>query len=64
MELSYLGALPLGGNNSRPAVTGSARAADGYVFYRPVMTMMVVGHTVERDPWGKVTSWQLDLEEV
>lgn len=63
-ELSYQGALPLAGNNSRPAVTGSAREANGFVFYRPILTMLVTGHSVEHDEWGAITSWSIDLEEV
>ena len=63
-ELSYAGSLPLAGNNSRTAVTGSAREANGFVFYRPVLTMLVVGHSVEHDEWGAVTGWSLELEEV
>lgn len=62
-ELSYQGSLPLAGND-RPAVVGSAREEAGFVFYRPILTMMVIGFTVEHDQWGKVTSWQMDLEEV
>jgi hypothetical protein len=63
-ELCYAGSLPLAGNNSRPAVTGSAREANGFVFYRPVLTMIVFDHSVEHDEWGAVTSWSLELEEV
>lgn len=63
-ELCYQGALPLAGNNTRPAVADSAREANGFVFYRPVLTMMVLGVSMEHDEWGRVTSWQISLEEV
>lgn len=48
----------------RPAVAGSIRYAGGFVFYRPVLTMLVIGFSVERDEWGAAISWSLQLEEV
>lgn len=49
---------------ARPAVPGSIRHADGFTFYRPRLTMMVTGFNVNRNEWGAVTDWTLNLEEV
>lgn len=62
VELAYAGSLPMT-LNTRPAVSGSPRESGGFVFYRPSLTMQVTGFSQERDEWGGVTSWQLDLEE-
>ncbi len=48
----------------RPIVPGSQRDADGFTFYRPRLSMMIVGFTVTKDEWGATVSWQLQLEEV
>ncbi len=49
----------------RTAVPGSTRSADGFVFYRPRLSMRVVSYTKgTRDGWGgKGVAWQLVLEE-
>jgi hypothetical protein len=49
---------------SRTAVEGSIRYEDGFVFYRPVLSMMVKDYSVELDEWQAVVSWNIDLEEV
>lgn len=49
---------------ARSVVSGSSRSADGFTFYRPQLTMMVVGFSVERDEWGAAVGWALELEEV
>lgn len=68
VELCVAGALPPvpadWNGNSRPIVAGSLRERDGFIFYRPSLTMRVMGYSVERDEWGGVTSWSMDLEEV
>lgn len=48
----------------RPVVPGSARTADGFTFYRPRLTMRIRRFNVNRDEWGAVTSWTMQLEEV
>jgi hypothetical protein len=67
-ELSVAGTLPTPHSswtgNARPIVPGSLRERDGFIFYRPRLTMMVVGHSVEKDEFGAVVTWSLDLEEV
>lgn len=48
---------------SRPAVPGSIRYADGFVFYRPRLSMRVTEWEIERDEWGAAVDWTLTLEE-
>lgn len=59
-ELSY----PTGGSASRPVVSGSSRTENGFVFYRPQLTMQVIGYSTSRDEYGAITNWSLELEEV
>lgn len=48
----------------RESVPGSVREENGFVFYRPRLTMMVVGMEMETDEWGQVVAWSMSLEEV
>lgn len=59
-ELSYLTA---GGSPAKTVVSGSSRTADGFTFYRPRLVMMVMNFNVNRDEWGAVVNWRIDLEE-
>jgi hypothetical protein len=62
-ELSY--ADTTDGSPSRPlADTSAERTDEGYVFFRPQLTMMVTGYKVDNDEWGHDIGWTLDLEEV
>lgn len=61
-ELAYEDAS--GASGDRTAVSGSTRTVDGFVFYRPVLSMMVTGFSVQTDEWGADVSWRMDLEEV
>lgn len=58
-ELAYKAA----GSPSRPVVPGSSRTADGFVFYRPQLSMIVVGKSQETDEYGAEVSWTMELEE-
>ncbi|HEY7245180.1 MAG TPA: hypothetical protein VH678_15015 [Xanthobacteraceae bacterium] len=50
---------------SRPSVYQSERVDQyPYIFYRPQLSMMVTGFSIERDEWGAQVSWTLNLEEV
>ena len=60
-ELSY---PESGGMPARTAVSGSERTQNGYVFYRPILDMMVVGFSAETDEYGAIVSWQMQLEEI
>jgi hypothetical protein len=60
-ELSYLTA---GGTPQRPAVPGSQRIEGDFTIYRPLLTMMIVDFSGDKDEWGAMTSWKLVLEEV
>lgn len=52
-------------DNIRPIVPGSLRQGiDGMIYYRPVITGMVTTFSTERDEWGAVTSWSLEIAEV
>jgi hypothetical protein len=58
-ELSYL----VGGSPSRPAVAGSIREEEGYVFYRPMLVMRVVDIGPSTDEFAAEVAWTLELEE-
>jgi hypothetical protein len=53
-----------GGAFERTAVGGSTRTADGFTYYRPVLTMMVVSFSMDTDEWGGRIGWTLELAEV
>jgi hypothetical protein len=55
--------LTSGGGPGRTAVAGSERVEGDFSFYRPVLTMRVVGFSVSRDEYGAAVSWQMQLEE-
>lgn len=54
------------GNDLAPVVGSETTPPPGaaWVVYRPILTVMVKGWSIERDEWGEVCSWSLDLEEV
>lgn len=54
----------LGENANRDVVPGSAREEDGFVFYRPRLTMRVIDFQMTRDEYGSTMGWTLRLEEV
>lgn len=47
----------------RPVVSGSEREEDGFVFFRPRLTMLVTGFSTSTDEYGHLIQWQLQLEE-
>jgi hypothetical protein len=49
---------------AKPVVSGSQRIEGSFIFYRPQLTMQVVGLTMEKDEYGAATSWTLELEEI
>jgi hypothetical protein len=51
-----------GGTPERDAVGGSS-VEDGFVYYRPHLTMMVTGFQLSKDEWGAIIGWTMDLEE-
>ena len=59
-ELSY----PVGGTPQRPEVSGSSVTVDGFVHYRPVLTMMIVDLDENLSEWDAQYSWSLELEEI
>lgn len=61
LEFSYVTA---GGSPNRSVVSGSSRTEGAFTFYRPQLTMLILGFNKELDEWNRVVSWQLDLEEV
>lgn len=60
-ELSY---LTSGGSPGRPVVSGSSHVVGDYTFYRPQLTMKIVGFSVNHDEWARQIGWTLTLEEV
>lgn len=67
-EVSMPGPLPSDlstwDDGAWPAVPGSARWSNGVIFYRPMLTMMILKRSLELDEYGAVVSWSLGLEEV
>lgn len=62
-ELAYAeGVSPSG--PQRTVVDGSERTRDGFVFYRPRLTVGVIRKTMETDEYGAVVSWTLEAEEI
>ena len=57
-------AYATGGSPGRTIVPGSSVVVGGFTTYRPRLIMLVLAWTIERDEWGAMTSWSLDLEEV
>lgn len=67
VELALLGSgatTEITGDLARQPVEGSIRQADGFIFYRPRITFMVVGWNMEADEWAAGVNWSLNLEEV
>ena len=49
----------VGAAPARPVV--DSRTEDGFVFYRPRLTMRVLSFEVDRDEWGAVVAWTMTL---
>jgi hypothetical protein len=49
---------------AKTVVPGSQRLQGGFTFYRPRLVMQVIGLSIEKNEWGAVTGWTLELEEV
>lgn len=69
VELSQEGSLTatdpiIIGDLGRVPVEWPPREADGFVFYRPRLTMRVTGWNIDTDEWDKAIGWTLNLEEV
>ena len=62
--LSKLSYLTAGGSPGRTVVPGSSVVNGDFTVYRPRLTMLVLDWTLERDEWGAVIAWSLELEEV
>lgn len=61
VEISY---ITLSGDGpERPVVPGSERVEGELTFYRPQMTMMIVGFNINKNEWGASVSYQIDMEE-
>lgn len=54
----------MSGGPDRTAVSGSERVSGGVNYYRPVLSMMVTALSIERDEYGHMTSWRMELEEI
>lgn len=49
---------------ARPVVPGSERVEGAFTFYRPRLTMLVVGVACDVDEAEASVAWQIELEEV
>lgn len=58
-ELCYID----GGAAQRSVVAGSSYSDGGYTYYRPTLTMVVVGFQYTQDEYNAGTQWTMDLEE-
>lgn len=68
VELSYMepGTPPEdepGESAARPVVPGSVIVANGFVRYRPRLTMLVEDISIQRNEWQAETNWSVDLVE-
>jgi hypothetical protein len=61
-ELSY--ADLSGAEPSREMVSGSERSEEGFIFYRPVLTMLFVAFNWTKDEYGAKVGWTMTFEEV
>jgi|SRR6185369_18067211 len=59
-ELCY----PIGNTPSRPVVLGSERIESGYIFYRPVLQMMLGKASQSKAEWAADIQWQVPLVEI
>lgn len=59
-ELTVYGGPPFG---REPVSYDSVREENGYSSYRPRLTMMVVGFSIDADEWEAGVQWTLELEE-
>jgi len=59
-ELCY----PIGGTPVRPVVPGSNRIESGFIFYRPVLVMMLGKLSQSKAEWPADVQWQMPLVEV
>ncbi len=62
-ELRCRTLLSITGTPTKPVVSGSQRTEGSFIFYRPQLTMQVVGLTMEKDeyaatPAGRSSSWR------
>ena len=66
VELSQESESTEGGTEGldRTPVPGSTRYADGFLFYRPRLVMLITNFDVSKDEWGAAVDWTLSLEEV
>lgn len=58
--LSY----PTGGTPQRVVVPGSSFTEEGFVYYRPRLTMRVASFNASEDEYGAINSWSVELEEI
>ena len=60
-ELSYA----TGGSPGRSVVSGSSRTTDdGFTYYRPQISFMVVDYSESMDEYQHMYQWQLSLREI
>jgi len=61
-EVSYLDGSPSG--PQRTPVAGSERVENGYVFYRPELTMMMISKSESVEEYSAENPWTSEWEEV
>lgn len=52
------------GSPKRSEVSGSSFTENGYTFYNPLLTMLVMSVETHFDEWKNAVGWTLELEEV
>ncbi len=60
-ELCY----PIGGAPARESVSGSERTEDHFIFYRPVLEMMITAFSPNQmTEWHQDVTWEITAEEI
>ena len=63
-SLCYAAGNP--GSPARPEVSGSSYAdgSPAFIYYRPILDMMIKDISFHFDEWKAVVGWEMDLEEI
>lgn len=61
-ELAYLDESDA--DAQKVVVPGSTRSENGYIFYRPRLTCMLINFDYSYDEWDKIIGWTLDASEI
>ena len=63
-ELAYRNVGSPAPTPQRTVVTGSSRTSGDFTYYRPQLTVGLVGKSMDTDEYGAVCGWQAEFEEI